>query len=69
MEEQKTSQGALEFSTNEIQLVNSGTEPYKATYQLQNRYHCLRRIRATIAKDSDPVFTSLNDIQTLLAVT
>ena len=56
MDEREIPQGSIEFSTNKIRLVNRGMEPYKTTYQLQNRCHCLRKIRAAIAKDSDQVY-------------
>lgn len=55
MENQKTEQRLVEFSTSRIELVNDGSERQRQVYQLQNRSPSSLRVRAAIAKDSDPV--------------
>lgn len=51
----KRQQGLVEFSTSQIELVNDGSEQQRQVYQLQNRSPSSLRVRAAIAKDSDPV--------------
>lgn len=55
MEEQKTEQRLVEFSTSRIELVNDGSERQRQVYQLQNRSPSSLRVRAAISKDSDTV--------------
>ncbi len=48
-------QNVVEFSVGKVRLTNDGRDHQKATFYVQNRCSASRKIRAAVAKHSDPV--------------